>query len=215
MLDISEIVDAVEKIRGKKGVIDLSPYRCPSDISMNEYCLFIKPEILRSPKSKKCIESIIEILSNFNQVPSSCRIIGSNYLVENKIMQQHYGVIDAVSRGGLGEISDEARGNLDVVLQSKNIENPEILGAHQFLEKYPSFNAESLAILYDGLDNNRLAGGTHCVVLNIRGKPTVLFNGFHPEQLENYTRNNSVIVVFTIAAQTSKHCKLNQILFFK
>jgi len=200
MIEPSKIVQAINKVKeGGNGAITIAPYEAPKDIHSNEYCLFLKPEICRSTRLDRCIEAITSRLAEFGQSPSSCRVLGSKYLIQNQIMEAHYGVIDTVSHRGAAVISDEARATLKKAFEAPILETADMLGGHQFLERYSTFSADALAILYDNMSNVKLAGGTHCVMLKVRGKPTILFNGFHPEQLENYTRQDSAIVVFSIS----------------
>ncbi len=116
-------------------------------------------------------------------------------------MSQHYGVIDAVSKRGTESMSVGALKRLEEVIGSTS-PRPLLLGGHQFLERFPYFSAQALGVLYDNLEIVKLGGGTYCARLVVHGESVLLFNGFHPEQLDRYIHPGAAIVILVV--RTSK-----------
>jgi hypothetical protein len=144
------------------------------------------------------VNLILNALQRYDQTVVAACAIGGEYLDRHQIMRDHYGVIDRISREGEEALSPVARERLR---QEFALDDYQLLGAHQFLSRYPYFTASAVAVMYDNLQNHKLAGGTHCVEVTIRGRKTLLFNGFHPEQLDRYIVPGSSI--FAIVCRTS------------
>lgn len=173
----------------------------PVDSSENEYCLFLKPELTALGTTfSQAYELVQERLAAFDQHIVAAVALDATYLERHRIMSQHYGVIDTISRNP-AEMSDEARTKLASSLGDE-LSSYSQVGALQFLNEYPMFSAEALAIFYSNLSNIKLAGGTHCVRSNIRGRKVLLFNGFYPEQLEHYARKGASILVLAVRGKT-------------
>ena len=85
-----------------------------------------------------------------------------------------------------------------------------ILGGHEFLTKFPYFNAESLEILWQNLNiaqsaggtYSKLAGGTYCAITKVNGESFYLIDGFHPKQLTHFVDDGKSIVTFRILTNT-------------
>jgi hypothetical protein len=207
MIDIDTIVKGIEKAKESKGYECLLPYQSSTSVEMNEYCLFIKPDLTGLGKSfARPAAVILERLRAFGQVPSAAATMEASYLVRHGIMSQHYGVIDTVSKRGVSALSDIAQATLRKTFGPELDSGLEIYGAHEFLQKFPYFNPKSLAVLYDNMTNVKLAGGTHCVRVTVQGRPLLILNGFHPAQLAKYSESGATIVAFVI--QTSKSWKV-------
>lgn len=197
MIEITTMIEAIQEAKQRRGFISIIDYKA-SETTENEYCLFIKPELtgINAERFKYVAELIFERIQAFEQTPIAVSAIEASYVVKHNIMAEHYGVIDSISRHGIDVISEGARQRLNEITAEDPNVKLETLGAHQFLDRFPYFSAQALAVFYDNLKNIKLAGGTHCVRAIVRGVPVLLFNGFHPEQLERYTIPGSVILAF-------------------
>jgi len=163
-----------------------------TDVPVNEFCLFFKPEVFAAGvRSDKIVEAVLSRLGAEGIEVTHAVALPADYLRKYEIMNQHYGVIDRISRRGEAELASEARAKLKDLLGD---ESRTFLGGHQFLDRYPFFTAPALAVMYDNGRNHKLAPGTHCILLHVRGVPIVLFNGFHPEQIEHYVAPGQIIL---------------------
>lgn len=195
---VEEVARAVAQVRASGGSVTVAPYTPPDSPNVNEYCIFFKPETTEPGVDFPSVyEAVFGKLRLFGQEPSSCIIVGSRFLTTHRIMQEHYGVIDAISRHGVTSLSPDAMERLHATFGANATDRISFLGAHQFLREFPEFSAAALAVLFDNLQSIKLAGGTHCVRLSVRGRDVVLFNGFHPLQLEHYERDGAVLVVMS------------------
>lgn len=171
----------------------------------NEFVFFLKPE-LTLPGSEIDLKQILEIIAdkfdeyNFNAV--DIKILSAKYMEKHNIIGQHYGVINALARDAMHNLSDDALTKFNEVYDD-DYKSAHILGGLEFLEKHPDFSPVSLFYLWQNMENVKLAGGTYCVKLRIDKEPTYVINGFHPNQLEHFTSTGRLIVVFTIRTNTS------------
>ena len=117
-------------------------------------------------------------------------------------MDQHYGVINAISKHGVEAISSGAKTKLQELHGDAIQAGAVVLGAHQFLDAYPDFNAISLCSINDTLGTQKLAGGTYCLRLDVLGDPVIILNPFHPYQLVPYTTSGAGIIVMEGRSKT-------------
>ncbi|BDT94145.1 hypothetical protein IFM12275_41210 [Nocardia sputorum] len=171
----------------------------------NEFCLFLKPELTElSPENfVKVWAEISEILDRFSVNVVAWTALPGSVLAETGAIQAHYGVIDKIARHGRTALSAEAESNLRTLLDDKWSTATSTTGAFQFLEKYPFFSTTALAILFDNVGSVRLAGGSYAAPVNVRGENQIVFNGFHPDQLQRFTNDSASILVLWCASETS------------
>jgi hypothetical protein len=106
-------------------------------------------------------------------------------------MQQHYGVINQISRLGRPVLTESADKALAELLADA-AGDPVVLGGHQFLQRYPEFSPFPLAMLFSNAKVSRLGPGTYAGSVTIDGQPIVILNGFHPRQLAFFTADDAV-----------------------
>ena len=199
---ISEITRPLGHAISTGNAVTIRSYAPSEHLEQNEICIFIKPELTGLASIDSILTLLFEHLDRFNVEVVAARAVGHGFLRRHKTMQHHYGTIDRISRCGAAAVSDEARHRLTALAAQYHVRTAMVFGAHQFLAAYSSFSSESLSILYDNLQNNKLAAGTHCVVLSLRGTPAILLNGFHPEQLDHYERASQSVMVFACRTTT-------------
>jgi len=123
-------------------------------------------------------------------------VLSGDYLSETGVMTKHYGVIAAISENGESAISAVAKQALGE--KFADFPGAEVLGAKEFLKRYPEFNAFSLSVLNDNLGTTRLAGGTYAMKVKVMGKPFIVLNPFSPYQLVPYTSSGHSIVIMEL-----------------
>lgn len=200
MIEITALQVALADTTASGSSVTLRSYAPSPRPEVNEYCLFLKPELTelreRLPSVLSLISEILE--KNHREVVAASSTIAADYLKRHSLMEQHYGVIKDISRRGVPALSSSGRKRLEELFGAELGKDLIALGGHQFLERYPFFTSDALAVLYENLQNIKLAPGSHCVRATVRGQACLIFNGFHPEQIDRYTRSGSTIAPFVI-----------------
>lgn len=185
------------------------PYEAAPQYKGNEFLIFLKPDLLDlNDRLGPVWELIHRRLESYGVELTAATALDADVLRQYRLIQQHYGVINAVSMEGIKALSQAAKENLDTFL-AELPPDTEVLGAHQFLEHYPTFSPPALSIFYDNLPGHRFAGGTYGVVVRISGKTIVLLNGFHPEQVDLFEFPGAVIMCF-VGRSTQSWADLRQ-----
>src|SRR5262249_32948109 len=113
------------------------------------------------------------------------------------------GVISDVSRRGQEALSQQAMSFLRESYRTELDSGSEILGSHEFLERFPAFSPFSLSAISDNLGAKKVGGGTYCIKLKIEGKSFLVLNAFYPFMLEYFTKEDRSIVVFEGDSKTA------------
>eukprot|EP01123_Difflugia_compressa_P008816 TRINITY_DN2752_c0_g1_i1.p1 TRINITY_DN2752_c0_g1~~TRINITY_DN2752_c0_g1_i1.p1 ORF type:complete len:345 (-),score=71.62 TRINITY_DN2752_c0_g1_i1:126-1160(-) len=191
-------------------------YTPPSSSSLHQFVFFLKPEatcVQEGVNVEVCLRKALTLLEKgVNGKPvhiGAIRVIGGPYLDKLSIMVQHYGVIAKISKEGESAISPQAREVLktkfaeDIANWSPEHYKSHILGGHQFLAKFPQFNAFSLLALNDNLTITRLGPGTYAIKVKVRGELFIVLNSFHPYQVVPYNAPGNAIIVFECLSELS------------
>ncbi len=177
-------------------------YEAREETDENELLVFLKPEITGLGDTfESALALVSSCLSEFGVTIGACAALPAEYLNSYQLIAAHYGTINRVSRLGTEAFGSEARDSM-TSLEKRIGQLPTVLGAHQFLGRFRYFTPRALAVLYDNLDSQRLSGGTHGVVVNIEGSPTVLLNGFHPAQLDHFEASGKSILCMVAYSKT-------------
>jgi len=167
----------------------------PSQVSaQNHFVLFLKPEVLAlddGVKVEEALELVLSALRSNGIKTGAVRVLNGAYLGHHRIMEAHYGVINRASRLGEAALSQPTKKKL--AAECPGIK--QVLGAHQFLGKYPDVSAFALNILADTLGTKKVASGKYYGVFNVGGEKIVVLNPFHPQQILHYTQPGRAIVV--------------------
>lgn len=199
---VSEILNAVSEFRQNGFLLkEIKSYE-PAE-KRNELLFFFKPEILvpESVDLEKILEITQEKFKEFEIEVESLSIVSGEYLKKHEIMAKHYGVINRIARYGRDELMSQALESFKEIF-GVSPEEAEILGAFQFLEKFPYFNEFSLNVLWENLENRKLAPGTYCEKIKVGEKHVFVLNGFHPFQLYHFTRKGAFIIVMAVSSDT-------------
>ncbi len=203
-MKIAPLHPLVEEVRKTRGFVQQGDYSpaagAADDAGVNEYVLFLKPELTSAPPAvfAKTAQLIDRHLEDFGQEVVMAAALEASYIARHRIAEQHYGVINQVSEQGERALSQEAREKLLADFPQAGSGAYQLLGGHEFLRRFPFFTPEALAVLHDNLENHKLAPGTHCVKVVVRGAQVLLFNAFHPEQLLYFTTPGTVILAFIV-----------------
>jgi hypothetical protein len=195
-----------------KAVSELSKAKAPSERwitrledeppkGQNHFVLFLKPEVLALADGVK-VEAILELVGSAleaNKVRiGAIRILNGAYLGRYHIMEEHYGVINRVSRLGEKSLSAPTREKL----MAECPDADRILGGHEFLKEYPEVSAFALNILSDTIKTRKIASGKYYAMIGVAGERVAVLNPFHPQQVAHYTAPGRTIVVLECASDT-------------
>ncbi len=198
-----EILRSVSEFREKGFLIkEIKPYE-PENCK-NELVFFFKPEVLlpQSVNLGLLLDVTFEKFEEFDVKVESLSVLSGEYLKKHDIMARHYGVINRIARFGKRELTTEALEKFKEIF-GVEAEKANLLGAFEFLERYKDFNAFSLNVLWENLENKKLASGTYCEKVRVGEETVYLLNGFHPYQLLHFTRKEAFIVVMAVASDTN------------
>jgi len=168
----------------------------------NEFLMFLKPEALLSGiEIEKILDLVINKIDQFDLSISNISVLSANYLKKHNIIAQHYGVINAIAKNAREKMSEEAKDNFKKIF-NKDVNSCNVLGGIEFLNKYSDFNALTFDYLWQNRRNEKLAGGTYCIDVNLDGEEVFIVNGFHPRQLLHFTEMGRSIVTLSLRGDT-------------
>ena len=199
------IIDGIRRAQSEQAPYQLVYTNSAAVSGKNEFLFFIKPEItLSSPdiRLKEILEMIVGKIHDFGFQIKNASVLSASYLQQYNIIAQHYGVINQIATNAKANLSETARNKFKEIY-GKSIEECQVLGGIEFLQKVPAFNALSLDFLWQNKENKKLAGGTYAEDIKIDGEVMHVINGFHPRQLVHFTEKGRSIVVFTLVGDLS------------
>jgi hypothetical protein len=172
-------------------------YEKPQADQAHQFLLFLKPEVTAVHEGvdlEAILKMVLERLTAFECTLHAIRILPSSYLAQYAILDQHYGVINAISKQGESALTENARANLHTLF-AEDLENGAlIMGGHQFLQAQTEFTPLTLCTLSDNLGTTKLGGGSYCMRLSMQGQTYLVLNPFHAFQLVPYTTPGRAII---------------------
>jgi hypothetical protein len=208
MLNIPLILEATDQVKSDPQSLPEAWIRKYTGIedSPNQFLLFLKPEVMSTEDGvnvRDVLQMVNEVILGYNVTVGAIRTVSGVYLSSHRLMDAHYGVINAVSRLGLKALSSGAQKKLDEVFGDILEESTLKLGGHQFLTHFPTFSGRELAKIVDGSPVTKLAGGTYASIIVVDGEKVLVLNGFHPAQLEYYYRPSALLLLLECHTHTS------------
>jgi hypothetical protein len=158
-----------------------------------EFVIFSKPELgrLSSADLAAVWDLFATSFAAYDLTVHRIKIMTGSELDRTGVMQQHYGVINQISRLGRPALTEAAEKSLSELLADAPVATV-VLGGHQFLELYPEISPFALAMLFSNAEVSRLGPGTYAALVRIDGATVVILNGFHPRQLSFFTADDAV-----------------------
>jgi hypothetical protein len=156
--------------------------------SGNEFVIFSKPELgrLDDQRLAEVWDMFAGAFADYGVRVHRVKIMTGPELDAAGAMQQHYGVINQISREGQSALTEAAEQALQQSYGDA-LDGSQVIGGHQFLDRYPEVSAYALAMLFANADVQRLGPGTYAARLRMDGDQVVVLNGFHPRQLGFFT----------------------------
>lgn len=183
----------------------LKPFAFPEGYK-NELIFFFKPETFLLPPemAERVVEMVEQKFDEYGVVVSGIIALRGTVLARHGIMDRHYGFINKLSKNASKMVTLQ---DLEPVADALGLDltkdSPEILGGHEFLEKFPEYNPTTLNDLWFGKRSARVRSGFYVRHCEVDGKDVVLVNGFHPLQLQHYTDPDHKTVVALLHSNTS------------
>ncbi|GAA3614122.1 hypothetical protein [Microlunatus ginsengisoli] len=170
----------------------------------NEFVIFSKPELgrLTGADLDKVWDLFAELLAAYDVTVHSTMTRTGPELEASGAMQDHYGVINKISRLGRPALTEPAEAALTETYGDL-LETAAVLGGHQFLAEYPDFSPYALGVLFANAEVERLGPGTYGGQVNVDGSPVVILNGFHPRQLSFFTADDTVCAFLHCSSPTT------------
>ena len=159
----------------------------------NEFVVFSKPELGRLDDDR--LGAVWDLFAgsfaDYGVRIHRVKIMTGPDLERAGAMQQHYGVINQISREGRPALTEAAAQALQEEAYGDALEGSEVIGGHQFLDRYPEVSAYALAMLFANADVQRLGPGTYAAALRMDADQVIVLNGFHPRQLGFFTAEDA------------------------
>ncbi len=173
-------------------------------IGGNEFVVFSKPELGRLGDADLVAvwDLFASSFAKHGVTVHDVSIVTGAQLESSGWMAHHYGVINQISTGGRAELTAGAEAAL-VEQYGDALDRAEVLGGHQFLDRYPEFSPFSLAMLFSNSSVGRLGPGTYAGQVAIDGVPVIILNGFHPRQLSFFTADDTVCAFLHASSDTA------------
>jgi hypothetical protein len=160
--------------------------------SGNEFVIFSKPELGRLDEQRLAgvWDLFARAFADYGVRVHRVKIMTGPELEAAGAMQEHYGVINQISREGRPALTEAAEQALQSAY-ADTLEGAEVIGGHQFLDRYPEVSAYALAMLFANADVERLGPGTYAASLRMDADRVIVLNGFHPRQLGFFTAEDT------------------------
>ncbi len=178
-----------------------------------EFVIFSKPELgrLGSTDLASVWDLFARSFAAYDVTVQRIKIMTGPELDVAGAMQQHYGVINQISRLGRPALTEAAESSLAALLGDLP-EDAVVLGGHKFLERYSEFSPFALAMLFSNAKVSRLGPGTYAAPVRIDGTTVVILNGFHPRQLSFFTADDAVCVFLHASSPTDWDVLRNELI---
>lgn len=176
----------------------IRPYTKGEACGGHQFVLFFKPEVTAvhlGVDLPAVAKMVLERLTAFEVSVHAMRALPASYLAAHSIMDQHYGVINAISTHGEAALTTAAAETLRREFAEDLNAGARVMGGHQFLADSPDFSPLALSVLNDNIGTTKLGGGSYCMRLEVLGQVYLLLNPFHAYQLVPYTTEKRAILV--------------------
>lgn len=193
----------LQNIKSAQEAQILSPVQIGRTKKQNELVFFIKPELLKVNEDKaiNSLHLIKSKLIEFDVDISGAAIVPGTVLEKHEIMNRHYGFINQLSRLASKLVDPEVREQMFEITNIKDHTQHIVLGGHEFLNYFDT-DVSTLSERWFAQTANKLRSGFYFIEDTFNGQPVLLVNGFHPSQLEHFTRSDHQILLMLLHTDT-------------
>jgi len=196
--------DIIATIKNAKEARIIQPVQVNQTKKENELVFFFKPELLAVEDHNKLLASlnlVADKFTEFDVTVSGAAIVPGSVLEKHEIMNRHYGFINQLSRKASKMVEQDKREKMFEKLDVSNMEDFKILGGHEFLKHFET-DIESLSEVWFAQEANKLRSGFYYIADTFQDQKFVLVNGFHPSQLDHFTREDHRIYLMLLHTDT-------------
>lgn len=175
----------------------------------NELVFFFKPGCFNAAEHGH-VQDIVELglkeLHDYHVTISGALLLSGSRLEELEIMDRHYGYINRLSKQASTILHDEDFQHMyDELGITSETEKYQVLGGHEFLHRFPDYDAARLKALWSSKHSHKLRSGFYIQEYDIAGQSVILVNGFHPSQLAFFTDPTHKIMLLLLHSDTNWH----------
>lgn len=196
--------EIIKKFQNAEAAQIIQPVQVGSTEKENELVFFFKPELLEVADPQKLQHSLDLVEEKFNEFEinvNGAAIVPGPILEKHEIMNQHYGFINQLSRKASEMIDNGTRKKIFEKLDVSNPEEYQIMGGHEFLDHFKT-DIDSLSSVWFAQEANKLRSGFYFIADVFQEQKIILVNGFHPSQLEHFTREDHCIYLMLLHTDT-------------
>ena len=197
--------EIIKRIKSSQKAEIIQPVQVGKANHQNELVFFIKPELLYVESYEKILNSLQLIQQKFaeyNVEVNGAAIVPGTTLEKHGIMNRHYGFINQLSREASKMIDSETKERIFKLLNLDENSQRKILGGHEFIKAFGT-DIKTLSDVWFGKGAQKLRSGFYCIDTTFDNTPIVLINGFHPSQLEHFTREDHTIYLMLLHTDTN------------
>lgn len=198
-----QIIEAIEMCsshRNPVSYVDILPYETnEKQFGSNEFIFMLKPELTllgEGVRTDKILTDLFEVMQEWDIRINSCCVMSGSYLKENRIIENHYRVLNRISRLGWRGCATSSQKRLMDAFKLSTSNIVEIYGAFEFMDKFPNLTPDILEILNSNIECKKIGNGFYAVNVIVEDKAYIILNAFHPAQVQWFTKEQHSVVVF-------------------
>ena len=207
MTNIQQIASDVATFAPSSGYLKiLQDLEIGREDRQNELLLFIKPELFMVA-DPNCVRNstalVLEKLAEYQAYVHGIAIVGGQFLADKGIMDRHYGFINRLSKNASKILTAEDQSRIMNALGLSSLEGIDILGGHEYMQKYPGETFDELDQFWFSKKSTKLQSGFYLQLYEKNGGRLILINGFHPGQLHHFTHPDHRVALFLVHSDTA------------
>jgi hypothetical protein len=204
-MDTAVISGRITEIALKcSGVDVIEEPKIGEDDRKNELLFFMKPEVFMlgsAAETEKLVKFILDSIGKYDaRIDGICAVSGSA-LEKHNIMSSHYGYINVMSNSASTKTDGEA---MAAITKAFGLEEGEfeVLGGHEYLKRFGDETPDTLDKVWFAEKSIKVRSGFYVRLIEKEGRKIVLVDGFHPNQLAYFTKQDRKIVLLLLHSDT-------------
>jgi hypothetical protein len=175
----------------------------------NELVFFFKPGCFQAAEHGH-VQDILALglreLQAYNVMVAGILLLGGSRLDALEIMDRHYGYINRLSKHASRILHPEEIPQISAALGLTSASGQyQVLGGHEFLQRFPEYDAARLQALWTSKHSHKLRSGFYVQEYTVAEQHVILVNGFHPNQLAFFTEPTHKIALLLLQADAEWH----------
>lgn len=200
---ITSFIESLDKDRENPTI--LSDFKLKTD-KKNQLLAFFKPEVFlnkRPEQIEKIMKLVFEKLENSEVSIDGTALFPGSVIGKYEIMDRHYGVINTLSKNASKILTPEEKKLVFSTLGINDKENVQILGGHEAFEIAGIDKTYDFDNYWLSTKSTKIKSGFYAKIMDIKGKRTIVVDGFHPHQLAQYTEKDRNLGVMLVSSDTN------------